>query len=112
VRDGPALENRNNQTVNIRNREAVVVGYPSGSTVPFFLWGGSRDSGSPDSAWLQGQMPPGAVTNGIETLARLSASNVIGNIYDVVVEVRSPASIPLNPTNRPPVRFSTLVYSR
>jgi type II secretory pathway pseudopilin PulG len=110
VRDGPALEIRNSQSVNIRNGEVVVIGYPSGSTVPFFLWGGARDAGSPDSAWVQGVMPPGATTNGIDTLARLSATSLGANLFRVQVEVRAPASVPLASSR--PVRFSTLVRSR
>lgn len=108
VRDGPGLEQRNNQLINLLN-EAVVIGYPSQTTVPFFLWGGSRDIGSPDSAWVQGQMPAGAVNNAIGTLARLSATNVGGGLYRVTVEVRAPASVPL--ANTRPSTFSTLVYS-
>lgn len=110
VRDGPAMATRNNQTVNLLN-SVVVIGYPSQTTVPFFLWGGQRDIGSPDSAWIQGQMPPGAVANAIDTLARLSVTNMPGyrGLYQVRVEVRSPASIPL--ANTRPAVFSTLVYS-
>ena len=111
VRDGPALEQRNNQTVNLQNGEAVVVGYPSGSTVPFFLWGGQRSAGTPESAWVQGTMPPGALANGIETLARLSATRIPGNsLYRVDVEVRAPASAPL--VSSRPARFSTVVRAR
>ncbi len=110
VRDGPGLQPSNNQTVNLlQDQTTVVVGYPSQTTVPFFLWGGERDVGSPDDAWILGQMPPGAVANGIDTLARLSATNVGPNLYQVTVEVRAPASVPL--ANTRPSTFSTLVYS-
>jgi type II secretory pathway pseudopilin PulG len=108
VRDGPALQQRNNQPVNLKS-EKVVIGYPSQTTVPYFLWGGSRSAGSPDSAWIQGQMPAGAVANAIETLARLSATNIGGNLYRVTVEVRAPANIPL--ANSRPATFSTIVSS-
>jgi len=109
VRDGPALQLRNNQPVNLK-AEKVVIGYPSQTTVPYFLWGGSRGAGSPDSAWIQGQMPPGAVANAIETLAQLSATNIGGSLYRVTVEVRAPASVPLTPNSRP-ATFSTIVFS-
>jgi type II secretory pathway pseudopilin PulG len=112
VRDGPGLQQRNNQMVNLLSPagETVVIGYPSQTTVPYFLWGGERaDVGSPDSAWVQGQMPPGAVNNAIGTLARLSATEVGGGLYRVTVEVRAPASVPL--ANTRPSTFTTLVYS-
>jgi type II secretory pathway pseudopilin PulG len=108
VRDGPGLQPSNNQVVNLRNT-SVVVGYPAQTTVPYFLWGGSRNVGTPDSAWIQGQMPSGAVANAIDTLARLTATNVGSGLYRVTVEVRAPASVPL--TNSRPSTFSTLVYS-
>ena len=108
VRDGPALQQRNNQSVDLRS-QAVVIGYPSQTTVPFFLWGGDRSVGAPDDAWIRGQLHPGAVGNAIDTLARLSATNVSGNLYRVTVEVRAPASVPL--ANTRPAVFSTLVYS-
>ena len=109
VRDGPAMLVRNNQTISITNK-VVVIGYPSQTTVPYFLWGGERsDVGTPDSAWVQGQMPAGAVANAIDTLARLSATNLGGGLYRVDVAVRAPASIPL--ANSRPSTFSTLIYS-
>jgi hypothetical protein len=54
-------------------------------------------------------MPAGAVANAIDTLARLSATNLGGGLYRVNVEVRAPASIPL--ANSRPSTFSTLIYS-
>lgn len=108
VRDGPGLQSRNNQPVNLK-AEKVVIGYPSQTTVPYFLWGGNRGAGTPDSAWVQGQMPSGAVNNAIETLAQLSATNIGGGLYRVTVEVRAPASIPL--ANSRPSTFSTIVSS-
>lgn len=111
VRDGPALKTENNQPVNLGN-ESVVIGYPSQTTVPYFLWGGKRaDVGTPESAWVDGIMPPKAVANAIDTLARLSATNIPGypGLYQVRVQVRAPASIPLS--NSRPAEFSTLIYS-
>jgi type II secretory pathway pseudopilin PulG len=119
LRDGPGLTSENNQTVNLTSPSAVVIGYPAQTSVPWFLWGGTRAVGTPDSAWVNGVMPTGAVNNSIDTLARISATNVAGSpgLYQVTVQVRSPASVPLvNPTNTartntPPVTFTTLFYS-
>lgn len=108
VRDGPGLTSANNQPVNLLT-ETVVVGYPSQTTVPYFLWGGTRSAGSPETAWNSGQMPAGAVANAIGILARLRATNVANNLYRVTVEVRAPADVPL--ANTRPASFSTLVYS-
>lgn len=110
VRDGPAMQARNNQRINLLNND-VVIGFPAQTTVPFFLWGGQRDVGSPDSAWVQGNMPSGAVANAIDTLARLSATNIPGRpgLYLVRVQVRAPAAIPL--ANSRPAEFSTIIAS-
>lgn len=109
VRDGPAGLPRNNQSINLLNN-FVVIGFPAQTTVPFFLWGGDRrDAGTPESAWVQGTMPPGAVTNAIDTLASLRATRVANGLYNVTVEVRAPASVPLAKSR--PATFSTLVYA-
>jgi type II secretory pathway pseudopilin PulG len=101
IRDGPGLraDNLVNPPLNLTaTNEVVVVGYPAQTSVPYFLWANSRSNvGSPDDAWFRGSMPPGALANGIETLARLSARPVTNSpgLYQVLVEVRSPASVPL-----------------
>ena len=121
LRDGPGLGSGNNQSVNLGAGNSVVIGYPAGTSVPWFLWGGKRNVGTPDSAWINGVMPAGAVANGIDTLARIIATNVPGTpgLYQIAVEVRSPANVPLvssntSPprTNTPPVTFTTLYYSQ
>jgi type II secretory pathway pseudopilin PulG len=110
VRDGPGLQATNNQTINLANGDAVVIGYPSQTTVPYFLWGGKRtDVGTPESAWVEGKMPPEAMQNAIDTLARLSASRMGNGLYRVSVEIRAPAILALS--NSRPISFSTLVYS-
>ena len=116
VRDGPGLKAGNNISINLSGGSSVVVGYPSQTSVPWFLWDPRRNVGNPDDAWLKGQLHPGAVNNGIDTLARVSATNVPGSpgLYQVLVEVRSPASVPLvtgTRTNTPPLTFTTLYYS-
>jgi len=116
VRDSPAMLPANNQAIDLL-QSSVVIGYPAQTTVPFFLWGGDRASaGTPDSAWVQGQMPPGAVDNAIDVLARLRViTNTVAapmptNLARVTVEVRSPANLPL--ANTRPVVFTTLVPLR
>jgi len=110
IRDGPGLTDAQNQPVDLLTAN-VVVGYPPRTTVPFFLWGGKREVGSPDSAWVDGTMPAGAVANSIDTLARLTARAVPGSLglYQLMVEVRAPANVPL--TNTRPISFTTLFYS-
>jgi type II secretory pathway pseudopilin PulG len=116
VRDGPGLKAGNNISINLSGGSNVVVGYPAQTSVPWFLWERRRNVGDPDDAWLKGQLHPGAVANGIDTLARISATNIPGSpgLYQVWVEVRSPANVPLltgTRTNTPPVTFTTLYYS-
>lgn len=120
LRDGPGLSSGNNVSVNLANGDNVVVGYPAQTSVPWFLWGSSRGVGDPDDAWFDGQLHSGAVGNGVDTLARMTATNVPGSpgLYQVTVEVRSPANVPLfssgagpRRTNTPPVTFRTMYYS-
>jgi type II secretory pathway pseudopilin PulG len=108
VRDGPAGEERNNQSIDLTS-EDVVIGYPTQTTVPYGLWGSSRAEGS--GIWSSGQLPGWAVDNGIQTLARLSASPFAGlpGLYEVVCEVRTPASLPL--ANSKPSVFTTYAYA-
>ena len=108
IRDGPALEPRNNTPINIVE-DTVVVGYPTQTTVPYGLF--ARDRGfNPQTVWETGALPGWAADNAIATLARLSATIVSSNLYAVTVEVRSPASLPL--TNSTPTVFTTLVNSQ
>jgi len=104
LRDGPGLRAANNQTLNLTAGRSFVLGYPPQSTVPYWLF---RDN--PDAAWQN--MPTAASANDIETMARLRAEPVADrpDLYRVTVEVRSPASVPLEFTK--PVSFTTLVYS-
>jgi type II secretory pathway pseudopilin PulG len=106
-RDGPR---KTNEIVNLANNESVVMGYPSRTTYPFFLWHKNRAGASdPDGAWFRGEMPQQAVNNGIDVLARVSARLITNKLYEVTVEVRSPASQPLR-TNSV-ASLSTLHYS-
>jgi len=107
VRDGPGLRVNNNQFIDLVN-EDVVLGYPPNTTVPYGLWSSDRGN-NPDEVWTDGSLPGWAVQNGIQTLARLSATNLPAtwstNLYKVTCEVRTPASLPLE--NSRPTVFST-----
>jgi prepilin-type N-terminal cleavage/methylation domain-containing protein len=115
MRDGPGLTPNNNVNVGQGagadlTKGSLMLGYPAQSTVPYFLWHNSRGM-DPDKVWESGSMPPGAVENGIQTIARLSARPVTGTpgLYVVQCEVRSPADFPLEKSK--PAVFSTYVYS-
>lgn len=107
VRDGPGLKPGNNRTVDITARESVL-GYPAQTTVPYW----SFDT-NPGSSWTNAGGSDAEVVrsaaNAIDTLARLTATRITNGLYNVTVEVRAPASIPL--ANSRPSTFSTLVYS-
>lgn len=92
-------------------REPVLVGYPAGTTVPYFLAASTRSGTQRDEFWSNGVMPAGALTNDIQTIALLSATNIPGvpNLYEVSVKVRSPASTPIQEGKFS--EFRTLVYS-
>lgn len=87
---------------------SVVVGYPANTSVPFFLAASSRPT-DPESLW-RGELPGGATRNEIFTLAKLSARQLTNNLYQVTVEVRSPANVPL--ANSQPMVFTTYHYAR
>jgi type II secretory pathway pseudopilin PulG len=103
LRDGPGLGPNNNQTLDITS-QPFVIGYPVQTTVPYWLF--RTDA---DAAWET--MPSEAAVNDIETMARLRTEPVSGSpdIRKVIVEVRSPASIPA--ANTTPVVFTTYAYS-
>jgi hypothetical protein len=68
---------------------------------------------NPGSSWTNAGGADAEVAqssaNAIDTLTRLTATNIGGGLYRVNVEVRAPASIPL--ANSRPSLFSTLIYS-
>ncbi len=107
VRDGPGLRAGNNRTINLLSGQSVL-GYPSQTTVPY--WSFDRN---PGSSWTNAGGSDAEVAqsaaNAIDTLTRLTATNLGGGLYRVNVEVRAPASIPL--TNSRSSLFSTLIYS-
>jgi len=109
MRDGPGLNQNNNvQPAADLTEGPLVLGYPTQTTVPFGLWHSSRGN-DPDGVWESGDLPQWAIDNGIATLARMSAEEVTPNLYQVTVEVRLPASLPLDASR--PVAFTTLVYT-
>lgn len=109
LRDGPGLSPNNNQLLDLASGN-LVVGYPAQTTVPFFLWHPSRTGADdPDGIWESGRLPDGAIENGISTLAKISAQPITPTLYQLTVEVRSPASIPLE--NSRPVSFTTRAFA-
>ena len=119
VRDGPGLITANSRGVDITKvASPVVLGYQTKSSMPYYLY---KQNGA--DAWTKGIGPgagaqeppdgakvnPPAISNDITTLARISAiSNIAGNpkLYQVTVEVRSPAFAALS--NTTPSAFTTL----
>lgn len=103
LRDGPGLTANNNQTFDLTT-QSFVVGYPVQTTVPFWLFRSNADG-----AWEN--MPTEASVNDIEALARLRTEEVPGapRLRKVIVEVRSPATIPAE--NTTPVVFTTYSYA-
>jgi type II secretory pathway pseudopilin PulG len=111
MRDGPGLGQGNNvEPAADLTRGPLLLGYPSQTTVPFGLWHSSRGN-DPEVVWKTGELPQWAIENGIATLAKMSAEQVAGmpNLYQVKVEVRLPASLPLEASQ--PVTFTTLVHT-
>jgi type II secretory pathway pseudopilin PulG len=108
-RDGPVLADRSNERISLLSADGVVIGYPPQTSVPYYLWGGSRERDTA-GAWVRGEIPADAQANNIEALAKMSAQAVPGTpgLYEVTVQVRSPANAPL--TNTQTVNFSTLAY--
>lgn len=104
-RDGPALESRNNQKVDL-TRDTVVIGYPADTTVPFGIWHSSRGQ-DPKSVWEEGRLEAWAVANQITLLACVRAEPTeTPSLWRVTCEVRSPASLPL--ANSEAVSYTTL----
>jgi hypothetical protein len=112
-RRGPALRGDNFAYVDLTlpssdRRSQLVLGYPAQTTVPYyFFWN------NPGASWTNaGGNDPDvrkSEVNLIETLARVSATSVGGNLYQVTVEVRSPASSAL--ANTKPNVFNAFIYS-
>lgn len=107
VRDGPGLKPGNNRTVNILSGQ-VVIGYPAQTTVPYWSFDKNPASSWTNTGGTDAEVLESA-KNAIDTLARLTARTVSPGVYNVTVEVRTPAAIPL--ANCRPSTFSTLVYS-
>ena len=122
VRDGPrgaktaeAYISDNGKGADITlGSSPVLVGYPGGTTVPYFLSAPGRKSGGgdPRAIWQKGtQVQPVMNDLDIQTIALLSATNVAGmtNLYEVSIKVRSPASTPLR--DQDVTEFRTMIYS-
>jgi len=90
------------------NRSQLVMGYPVQSTVPYwFFWS------NPGSSWTNANGGDSEIAssagNAIDTLARIGATKVSQGLYQITVQVRSPASAPL--ANSRVSTFTTLVAS-
>lgn len=107
VRDGPGLKSGNNRTVNIVSSQ-VVLGFPSQTTVPYWSFDKNPGSSWTNTGGKDAEVVQSAA-NAIDTLARLKATKISPGIYNVTVEVRAPASLPL--ANSRPSTFSTVVCS-
>jgi prepilin-type N-terminal cleavage/methylation domain-containing protein len=104
-RDGPALQIRNNQFVDL-TKDSVLLGYPNDTTVPFGLWHSARGQ-DPNRVWENGILEAWAIANQITTLAYLKAEPTeTPNLYKVICKIRSPATLPLNKTKT--ISYSTL----
>ena len=108
VRDGPRLVSGATRFTNILT-DPFVVGYQARSSMPYFCF--NTNGTAAGLAWTNASgtdaTVAAAAVNDINTMARLSASNVPGtaNLYQITVEIRSPATLPL--TNTRPVTFTT-----
>jgi type II secretory pathway pseudopilin PulG len=105
-RDGPFLGRNNSRKANLA-RTPIVMGYLPRTSLPYWYY-----ADNPNSSWSNiGSADPQLLVQQtrweIDTLARLSATNVPGwtNLYQITVEVRAPATLPL--TNTKPVSFVT-----
>jgi len=108
LRDGPAGQPRNNQSVDL-TQDKILLGYPPQTTVPFGLWHSKRGS-DPQEVWETGKLDAWATNNDIQTLALLWATNTGAGVYRIVCEIRTPASVPL--TNSTPTSFISLAFSQ
>lgn len=109
IRAGPKLNSSDLRTTNILT-SPVVIGFPSQTTMPYYFYGWSQPAGV---AWTNANGSSTEVVasaaNAIDTMARLTARKVTNGLYNVTVEVRSPASLPETICSKS--TFSTLVYS-
>jgi len=107
VRTGPAFDNNNMRTSNLLITD-LLLGYQSGTTMPYWFFP------DPASSWTnKGGDDKDILTSAgmnISTLAKLSAVAVPGtkNLYQVKVDIRSPATLPL--ANTRPANYSSLFY--
>jgi type II secretory pathway pseudopilin PulG len=106
-RDGPAMGSGNTRNVNLTNGP-VVLGYQVRSAMPYFYYQVNPGASWTNAGGMDAQITTSAV-NEINTLAMLSATIVPGfnNLYNVTVQVRSPATLALSNTR--PVVFTTMV---
>jgi len=106
VRDGPKFTG---SVTNNLLTGVIVMGYQSRTTMPYWLYRTSPGAAWTNSGGANADIKESA-KNDINTLARLSATAVPGtkNLYQVNVDIRSPATLPL--ANTKPANFSTFIY--
>lgn len=107
-RDGPAMGPGNTRNTNLLTGP-VVLGYQVRSAMPYYYYFQNPGAAWTNAGGADAQIAQSTV-NEIDALARLSATLVtnipgVTNLYQIRVEVRSPATLPL--TNTRPVTFST-----
>jgi type II secretory pathway pseudopilin PulG len=105
IRQGPGLNDAGEYKPPLNltlDANTYVFGYPSQTTIPNWRY---RDN--PDSVWNNGTTE--GAGNSITTLARISSTTAGPKMRRVMVEVRSPATLPLKSSR--PTTFSTLVYA-
>lgn len=107
TRIGPGQGAGDNRTNNILNFP-LVLGYPSQTTIPYFYFHSDPEAAWNNAGGNNAEVVASAI-NAIDTLARLKATKITSGLYNVTVDVRSPASLPA--TNNSRSSFSTLVYS-
>jgi type II secretory pathway pseudopilin PulG len=112
VRVGPDLGDQDKSLRYNQNltEGPVVLGYAASTTVPFYYFFPNAGAAWTNAGGNHADIVASA-SNNIDTLARLSVTNVPGTpgLYQVRVEVRSPANVALS--NSQTVTFATLLYS-
>jgi type II secretory pathway pseudopilin PulG len=105
-RDGPFLGPNNSRKANLA-RTPIVMGYLPRTSLPYWYYADNPNSSWSNVGSADPQLRVQQTQWEIDTLARLSATNVPGwpNLYQITVEVRAPSTLPL--TNTKPVSFVT-----
>jgi type II secretory pathway pseudopilin PulG len=111
LRDGPGHSDKGNFfPPEDLTQGPTVLGYPASSSVPLFAAAqNSHTSADADALWKGTSFPDEARANNISSWAKLEGERISPNLYRLTVEVRTPASAPLERSQV--VSFSTLHYA-